>query len=185
MEKQRTKRFKTHHYQPREIEELFNATKFWTLLSSHFWFTRNDQKNTIILIAKIYFVLFTTTLRKVLNHFNFIDNREHVGNQNKRCDLSRYVKELNSQTKEFCFVMLPMSGFIKDPSFVSKHIRDVDLCATRWSSLVGLWVQAWRHTWMHPGSFHIWRALVQLSRTVLCLILTLFIPYLALGGFCQ
>lgn len=43
-----------------------------------------SENNTIILIVKMYFVLFTTTLRNVLNHFHFTDNRELIGNQNKR-----------------------------------------------------------------------------------------------------
>lgn len=81
--------------------------------------------------------------------------------------------------------MFFLSRFIKDPSSVSKHIRDVDVCATRWLSLVGLRAPSWRHTWMHLGSFHIWRGLVHLSRTVFCLLLTLLMACLALGDFCQ
>lgn len=91
MEKQINKGFTIHHYQTRKRKELLNiyilnSTVFPVMVYKEL---SGKTKQNIVLIEKIYFVLFTTTLRKVLNHFHFT---ESLSGTKTRDDL-RYVKE--------------------------------------------------------------------------------------------
>lgn len=54
MEKHETKGFTTHHYQPRETEELLNVIKFFELYClPTMVYLELSENNTIILIVKM------------------------------------------------------------------------------------------------------------------------------------